>query len=214
MSIAALHTRPETACALLFGTTSDDTVEALVQALAEQHVVGSLAGALTRLSRAGRHAATSQLATVAHGLLDLDLGGLVVRGWRKYADLIAAARRTVATPDSTEVVNLAVHSISATHRPSIEVLLDDVHVATVHFELRIDFVVKGLVGTVRQGRLVALHGGDCDVRATLAAEGRELANGEAHLELPVLVRLGDGIPLLHGTEHLPLALSSSSSPEA
>jgi hypothetical protein len=49
------------------------------------------------------------------------------------------------------------------------------------------------------------------VTARLAAEGRQLAKRKAQLQLPLLLHLGDGIPLLHGTERLPAAVSSSSS---
>ena len=78
----------------------------------------------------------------------------------------------------------------------VELLVDDVRVATVRFELRIEFVVMGVVAMVSHGRLVALHRGACEATAKLAAEGRELASRQAQLELPLLLRLGDGIPLL------------------
>jgi len=208
---AVIPTQPLTTFVFLFGE-AQDSVDALAHALDEQGVLGSLGGALTGLSRAGREAAGGQLASVAHGLLDLDLGGLIVGGWGKYADLTAAAKRTIATPDSTEVLEVATHRITSTHRPSVELLVDDVHVATVRFELGVAFVVKGLVATVHHGQLVALSGG-CDVTATLAAEGRELVKREAHLELPLVLRLGDGIPLLHGVEHPSAVSSSSSQPE-
>jgi hypothetical protein len=191
-------TQPLTTAAFLFGE-GQDSVDALTNALEDQSVLGSLGGGLDKLSRPGRKAAGGQLASVAHGLLDLDLGDLAVGGWRRYVDLVAAARRTIATPDSTEVVELATHSITSTHGPSVEVLVNDVHVATVRFELCVRFAMKGIVATVQDGRLVALSGG-CEVMATLATDGRQLAKREAHLPLPLLVRLGDGIPLLRGVE--------------
>ena len=77
----------------------------------------------------------------------------------------------------------------------------------MHFELAVKFVVKGLVAAVQHGRLVAVHSGDCDVTATVAAEGRQLAKREAHLQLPLLVRLGGGIPLLHDIETPPTSVS-------
>jgi hypothetical protein len=126
----------------------------------------------------------------------LDLGDLVVGRWRKYADLTAVAKRTIAPPDSTEVVKLATHCINSTHRPFVELLVDDIHVVTVSFELCIEFVVRGLVATVRHGHLVALRSGSCDVTATLAAEGRQLVTRQAQLQLPVVIRIGDGVPLL------------------
>jgi hypothetical protein len=39
--------------------------------------------------------------------------------------------------------------MTAVYRPYVELLVDDVHVATVRFELRVQFVVKALVATVR-----------------------------------------------------------------
>jgi hypothetical protein len=207
----AIPSQPLTTAAVLFNETEDNavflfnktenTVDALASALHEHGVLGSLGGGLKDLSRAGRDAVSGQIATAAHGLLDLDLGDLIVGGWRKYADLTAAAKRTIATPDSTEVVDLVTHRIISTHRPRVQVLVNDVNVATLRFELCIELAVKGLVATVRHGRLVTLHSGACDVTATLAADGQQLAKREAHLELRPLLHLGGGIPLLQGAEY-------------
>jgi hypothetical protein len=125
------------------------------------------------LSRAGLGAVSNQIAAAAHGLLDLDrgLGEFVVQGWCQIAELTAAARRTAATPGSEVVVDLATHSITWTHNPQIDVLVNDARVATVHFELSIRFTVKGLAATVRDGNLVRLSSGECEVTGTLAAEG-------------------------------------------
>ena len=207
MTTTAIPTQPLTADVFLFGDTKDDSVKALAHALQEQGVLGALGEGAKQLSGVGRNAANDQVAAVAHGLLDLDLGGLVIAAWGKYADLTAAAKRTFATPDSAEIVELATHTITSTHRPFVELLVNDVHVATVRFELAVKFVVKALVATVQHGRLVAVHAGDCDLTATLAAEGRQLAKREAHLQLPLLVRLGGGIPLLHDIEAPPMSLS-------
>jgi hypothetical protein len=203
----AISTQPLTAAVFLFGEAKEESVDALANALHEHGVVRSLGEGAAKLSRAGRKAADDQIASVAHGLLDLDLGGLVIAAWGKYADLTAAAKRTFTTPDSSEVVELAAHSITSTHHPFVELLVNDVHVATVRFELGVKFVVKALVATVQHGRLVAVHSGDCDLTATLAAEGRQLAKREAHLQLPLLVRLGGGIPLFQDIEAPPTSVS-------
>jgi len=155
------------------------------------------------VSQAGRQSADSQVATVAHGLLDLDLGNLVVAGWRKQGELAAAAERTAANPGSSEVVELASHRISSVHRPFVELLINGAHVATVNFELDIEFVVKALVVTVRNGHVVSLHTGACDLAATLAAEGLQLASRRAHLELPLIIRLPLRLHLGAGADPLP-----------
>jgi len=207
--------QPLTTAIFLFGE-NQDTGQALAQALDKQGVLSSLDTGLQLVSQAGRQAANSQVATVAHDLLDLDLGDLVVAGWRKQGQLAAAAERTAANPGSSEVVELATHRISSVHRPFVELLINDVHVASVNFELDIEFVVKALVVTVRNGHVVSLHTGTCDVAATLAAEGFQLASRRAHFELPLIIRWplllrlgGDSDPLPYGAKPPP---TSSPSP--
>jgi hypothetical protein len=157
MTITAA-THPFTVSGFLFGE-DQDTEQALAQALHEHGVLGPMSTTLELVSQAGREAAGNQVAVVADGLLDLDLGDLVVAGWRKQGQLAAAAERTAANPGSSEVVELATHRISSAHHPSVELLVNDVHVATVTFDLEVEFVVKALVVTVRDGHVVSLHAG-------------------------------------------------------
>lgn len=203
----AIPIQPLTAAALLFGDVEKERVAALARALHEHDVIDTLGEGIAKVSRASRQVANDQIAAVTQGLLDLDLGGLVIAGWGKYANLTAAAKRTFATPDSSEIVELSTHTITSAHHPSVELLVNDVHVATVHFELSIKFVVRALVATIQHGRLVAIHSGECDVTASLAAEGRRLAKRETHMRVPLLVRLGGGIPLFHGIEAPPTSVS-------
>ncbi len=206
---AAIPTRPLTTSAFLFGGAQDPD-QALAHALKEHGVLGTLGPALQVLSQTGREAAGSQIATVAHELLDLDLGDLAVSGWRKHAALTAAADRTIANPGSSEVVDLAAHRISSAHHPYVELLLNDVHIATVRFELRVEFLVRALVATVRHGHVAALGVGACDVTATLAAEGVQLVKQQARLDMSLLIPVplplhrhdGDAPP--DGAQHRPV----------
>jgi hypothetical protein len=202
-------TRPLTTSAFLFGGAQDPG-QALAHALREQGVLGPLGPALRALSHTGREAAGSQIATVAHELLDFDLGELAVGGWRKHAALTAAADRTRVNPGSSEVVDLATHRITSVHRPYVELLLNDVHIATVRFELRVLFLVRALVATVRDGHVAALGVGACDVTGTLAAEGVQLVKQQARLDMsllipvPVALHRHDGDSPPDGDEHRPV----------
>jgi hypothetical protein len=206
---AAIPTRPLTTAAFLFGGAQDPG-HALAHALKEHGVLGPLGPALQVLSQTGREGAGSQIAIVAHELLDLDLGDLAVVGWRKHAALTAAADRTRANPGSSEVVDLATHRITSVHRPYVELLLNDVHIASVRFELRVEFLVRALVATVRHGHVAALGMGACDVTATLAAEGVQLVKQQARLDMSLLIPVplalhrhdGDAPP--DGAEHRPV----------
>lgn len=193
----ATGTQPISASVFLFGD-GEEGVGALAKALDEQGVLGSLGSVLTKLSGAGLHAVGDQVAAVAHNLLDLDLGELLTQGWRHFDDLTDAARRTVATPGSREVVDLVTHTVSSSHNPHVDVLVDDARVASLGFDLDLAFTVKGAVATVHQGRMVALHTGACDVSGSVSAQGHPLVTRERQFRLPLLVGLGPGIPLLTG----------------
>jgi hypothetical protein len=179
--------RPLTAGHLLFGE-DQNTGPALARTLDDEGALGSLDTALRQVSQAGRRAAGSQVASVAHGLLDLDLGDMVVAGWRKEGELAAAAERTAANPDRPEVVELASQRIRSRHRPYVDVLINDVHMATISIELDIEFLVRTLVVTVRDGHVVSLHSGSCEATGTLAAEGIQVASRRISFELPLVIR--------------------------
>lgn len=176
-----------TAAHLLFGE-DQDTGQALAQALDHSGVLGSLDSSLRQVSQAGRQAADRQVIDLAQGLLDLDLGDLVVAGWQKEGELAAAAERTAADPDRSEVVELASHRITSRHRPRVDLLINDVHVATVGFELGLEFLIKALVASVRGGQVVSLYSGSCEAIATLAVEGVQVASRRASFELPLVIR--------------------------
>jgi hypothetical protein len=176
-----------TASVFLFGE-SGDSGQALAQTLQETGVMGTLGTTLERLSQAGRLAVHQQVAADATPLLEHDLGDLVIAGWRKWSKLAEAAQHTGANPGSSEIVELATHRITSVHRPSIKVLINNVQVTTLNFELEVDFVIKALSATVRAGRIVSLHSGACNVTARLTAEGVQLAQRKGHLDMATLVR--------------------------
>jgi hypothetical protein len=209
--------QPLTASTFLFD--DEDTDRALARALDEHGVLGSLDNALGLMAQTTREAAGDQVAAVADGVLDLDLGDLVVAGWRKQGELAAAAERTAANPGTAELVELATHRVSSIHHPYVELLVNDVRVTTVNFELDLEFEIKALVATVRDGRLVSLHSGDCDLSATLTAEGIRLASKRRRFDLPLVVRwplllhLGGGAdPLPYGAKPPPTSAPPGPSP--
>jgi hypothetical protein len=190
------------ASVFLFGD-GEEGVAAIAKALDDEGVVASLRSVLTKLSGPGLRAVGDQIATVTQGLLDIDLGDLLTAGWQRFDDLVDAARRTVTAPGSREVVDLVTHTISSSHHPRIELIVDDIKVATLGLDLELAFTVKGAVATVHGGRLVGLHSGDCYVVGMVSAQGRELAAKDRHVQLPLLLHLGDGIPLLASTTAAP-----------
>ena len=184
------HAGPGTAANLLFGPAAK-TAEALAGQL-------QLDRALDQLPEATRKAAVREAAAAAAGLLDVDLDG-----WRMHHDLAGAARRTLATPGSTELVDLVRHQVSVSQEPSVAVVVDGRQVGTIELGLDVEFDITALVAGIKAGLLVAVHAGSCDVTATLAIQGTDVLTATSHLDLPGVMRVSPGIPLLPAGDYPP-----------
>jgi hypothetical protein len=175
-------------------------------------VLDGLEMALSAVSPAGRSLAAGEVASALTGLLNLDLGETVIGGWRTHRTLVEAAAATRADPAASEVVQLATHRITATHRPYVEVIVNGATIATVGFELSIALDIDAVLATVRRARLVTLHGGRITATVALTAAGREIVARAVTLDPPFVVPLGDGVTLLpddapaRGHAHVPGAL--------
>lgn len=112
------------------------------------------------------------------------------------ANLVSAARRTLDTPGSTELMNMIGHEVTLDQKPSVSVLVDGQQVATLRLGLSIVFDVDALLLGISAGRLTAVHSGRCEITVTLAVQGTDLAVRHAHLELPGVIPIRHGIRLL------------------
>jgi hypothetical protein len=110
--------------------------------------------------------------------------------------LTKAAKRTLASPDSEEIVVLATHRVVSTHQPSVDLIIDGIKVHTLVFELTVEFDLNGVVAVVRRGDLVALRCGECVVTATLTLKETSLKRSrKGRIDLPLVVRLNPAISL-------------------
>ena len=199
MTTAAQGTTP-TALDLLFGAGTD-AAETLAGEILSPGGDQDLGRALAHLPEMTRRAAVQEAATAAAGLLKVDLLGVLVRGWREHGDIVAAARRSLAAPASTELVSMSAHEVTLEQRPSVSVLVDGQRVATLELGLSMAFDVNALLLLISGGRLVAVRSGRCEITATLAVQGADLLVRQAHLELPGVIPLGRGIRLLAAGEY-------------
>lgn len=194
MTMAGEGSTP-TALDLLFGPDTD-AAETLAGKILIPGGDQNLGGALAHLPEMTRKAAVQEAATAASALLKVDLIDVLARGWREHRDMVAAARRTLAAPLSTELVSMATHQVTLEQRPSVRVLVDGQRVATLELGLSIVFDVNALVLGISGGRIIAVHSGRCEITGTLAVQGTDLLVKRAHLELPGVMSLRRGIRLL------------------
>jgi hypothetical protein len=187
-----------TAADLLFGSP-----EKAHEALA-RHVMAdgrAFARSLVHLPRVTREAAVREAAVAAAGLLKVDLIEVLVSGWREHHDIFSAARRTLDTPGSKELVGLAPHRISTMQHPAVGILLDGKRVHTLQLGLSIFFEVTGLVAGISHGRLAAVHAGRGHVGVALTIHEIEVLTKRTHLELPGHAGLRRGFRLLPASHY-------------
>ena len=188
-----------TARNLLLGSGLEDGTAALRQALSEHDVLDAVGGKLSRLTGEGREAANDALAATAAGLLDVDLGDVLIYAWRTQERLADAARETLRAPGRKEIVQLASHQVTSTHNPAVDLLADGVRVHTFHFQLNLVLTIEVAAVIVQSGRLVAVKAGDGSVSGTLTLKmpggDATLLHQEHQIDLHLVIRVGNGIPL-------------------
>jgi hypothetical protein len=200
MTAAPAH--PDTVLTLLVGT-DEHALDTLTHAIESAGTGGNLDRAVEKLPEAARDAAAREVTAVTAGLLDLNLIDLLVAGWREYHDLTSAARRTLAAPGTSELVQLVTHRVSVSQRPYVALLVDGYQVATVQLDLSVVFDVSAVLLGVRAGLLVGVHTGSCDVSATLAIDDIEVDSKQAHLDLPGEIALKRERRLLPARDYAP-----------
>jgi hypothetical protein len=138
--------------------------------------------------------AQDELAQLARGFLNFDLGPVLVAGFLKVKELVEAGRATHGTLESV-VVDLAGHQLSLARQPCVDVVLMDKVVASVPFALQVDLTVKALAGTVRNALLVGLTSGAVEAVVTFGACGAELATARRTFDPHAHLSLGNGVPI-------------------
>ena len=206
-------TAAASARAVLFGK-HEKAVRAVTESIRSGGAADAISDALAELPEITRTAALSQLGAAATRLIEMDFTDILSVAWRKHEALRDAARRTVTDAGTEELVGLANHQVSLAHEPYIELLLDGRPVTTIRFQLSLDFEIAALVLVIRSGHITAVRAGTCKVSAKMAIEGAHVAGGTKNVDLPVIIRIGKGIPLLHGPQAPELLPPADGNPSA
>lgn len=191
---------PPTLLHLLFGS-KEEAVKALAGEIAASGANQAFEHTLAALPEAARKPAVRAVAEAGADLLKIDPVGVLVNGWGDHQKFVAAARHTLAAPGSIELVTVSEQEIALHQDPSVRILVNDSHIATVRFGLSVVFAVKALVLGVSGGKIAAVHSGSCDITGALAVQGTEMISRRAHLDLPGNKSLRRGWRLLPPTEY-------------
>ncbi|WP_327099900.1 hypothetical protein OIE68_14540 [Nocardia vinacea] len=203
-----------TARAVLFGQVEREVVEGELAERLGASGVEQLALRRTPVAtEVLRSAALREVARAVDGLLEVDLGGVAVAGWRRYQRLHSAAMRTRA--GGVEQVELFEHEVTRSYCPRLEVTVDGSQVGEFELELCVTVLVRPLVATVRDGMLAALGPGDCTVSVSIGApEVGPIIEREHPIPLATMVDLRRPIPLVDHQSPRPATASTRAVPRS
>jgi len=168
----------------------------IASALAASGAADVVRKQLASFNQATRNEAVKEVERVIAEAGNLNLIDVILNAVSTYGELREAGRRTIATPDASEVVELIGHQVTLQNQPSVELVVNESPVATLHLLFSLVIGIQALAATVRHGRLTALRIGRCNVEASVGIDGTTVVHRQTQLQLPGSIPLGAGLPLV------------------
>lgn len=186
----------ETAATLLFD--SREQAESAVDTATDQ--VKPSEGQ-RKLSEIARKVAKREIRRAIVELLDVKLGGAVLKAWQRHGALLAAAQRT--SSGGREVVMMADHTVTSTHSPRLELAMNGIEIGTITINIVMTLQLVGVNAVVQRGELTAVESGSMVASAKLSVEDVPVASRS---------RTIDAIRVIHLPTPIPLAAAGPASP--
>ena len=150
----------------------------------------------TGLTAVTQGAVLRELVSALHAISDIDLGDILIDGWRSHTALQAAGARTLRT-GVPEVVELARHRIEHQVTSHVDLLRNGTEIGQVTCTIIGTADITAVSAGVDSGRLASLHSGDATLVVSLRLDDREVASSQPHqIHVPIDVRLGAGVWLV------------------
>jgi hypothetical protein len=100
---------------------------------------------------------------------------LIVGGWRAYAAITEAMRKSRSQPGVDQIVALRSHTITAQRHHDLDIEVDSVAVMTLSTQLVVRLQLYDALAIVRDEQLVAVRSGQAKADGTVTVEGVEVA---------------------------------------
>jgi len=195
--------------ALFFGLTPkgggvpEDAVAKVEFALKESvHKVAAQAGVIKAVLDRGVPAtqwvaAAGQVIALLHKeLSDLSIPRLLVGGWTKYEKFREYCDEDKHPAGERSVVPLFKHTLSSTHRPSVELRIDGVPAGRVNFEVKLSVTIESVSVVITNKRFMEALPGAAEAKGTVKCEGIDVLERKlGRFDLPGKIPFGDGFPI-------------------
>jgi hypothetical protein len=142
---------------------------------------------LRTLGAVARRALIEEIEAKLRMVMGETLVDLIIGGWRAYAAVTQAIRKSRSQPGVDQVVPLRNHTIKAARQHSLDVEVDSFPVMTLSVQLVVRVQLYDAVAVVRDGQLVAVRSGQAKADGTVTVDGVEIA--QRTLTVPLTAEL-------------------------
>ena len=139
------------------------------------------------LGTVARRALIEEIEAKLRMVMSETLVDLIVGGWRTYAAVMQAIRKSRGQPGVDQIVPLRNHTIKAARQNSLDIEVDNFRVMTLSSQLLVSVQLYDAVAVVRDGQLVAVRSGQAKADGTVTVEGVKI--GRKTLTFPLTAEL-------------------------
>ena len=140
-------------------------------------------------------AAIGKVVEQAAQVLDAPLAELLTGAWERYPEVreLGDARRHPS--DEEMMLELAEHRFAWEYAPKIEIVFNETYPCSIPLGVDVGVTVLGGVLVVQGGRFRELRAGRLNVGVGLSVAEKEVARQGREIELPRVLKFGDGIAM-------------------
>lgn len=109
--------------------------------------------------------------------LDLDLGKILVGGWKKHREVVSYRDKT-SPGEGYHEVTLTEHTIESTHNPTIQPVIGDLELPELQFDITLELNIEGVLLYIREARIMKAAPGLCTGSGTIEFKENKLLEKE------------------------------------
>jgi hypothetical protein len=131
-----------------------------------------------------------------HSALSVPISDILAGGWNQYRALAQYRDRSKHPPNEIALVPLKEHTITSSHRPQIEIFLNDRRIGAIEFEVRLALKIEVAILKIQNGKIKEIEAGSCMGRGTLLCGPAILFDMPSRkIQLPKLISFGEGLSI-------------------
>ena len=127
-------------------------------------------------------------------LFGIEVPEIIKKAWNEGAALLKYLDKEKYPPDETILVTLVEHTIKSTHKPYLEILINDAPIGKIEFEVEIALTLKGTILKIQDSTIKGIYIGSCKGEGVVKCEGIQIMKREtSEFSLPRSIDFKDGL---------------------